>query len=146
MGQENISTEVDVQLFFRGTDLNPEDITQMLIIRPSSHHKRGDRHGINKEMIWKTGFRLVDSKDWVQSKDIEEHLIWILNHLEPVNKHLALYTSNSEVDVEINLLFSLFRYNSSSSLRPQTISRLALLNIPIGISISYLGSTIEEGD
>jgi hypothetical protein len=145
MTEEDVEIDVDVQLFFRGDDLDPEDVTRLLSIKPSIKHKRGDHHGEKNEMIWKTGFWLVETREYVESKDIDQHLKWILDQLEPVSDQVEFIMSQDKVYGEVNLLFSLYKPNWDSLLQTSLIGRMAGLKIPLGISISYLGFSYDKG-
>ncbi len=143
--KEDISN-VCLYLFLRGKDIDPDEVTILLGIEPSTKHKVGEIHGKNQEMVWKTGLWLLDSTGQVQSSDIEKHIIWVLDQLEPMKPQLASIMTNPDVHIELRIIFSLFRQSWESKINVRTMERLAELKIPLGISTWYLGYSEEVNE
>jgi hypothetical protein len=78
-----------------GRDLVPDAITVGTGISPSGTQLRGDRRkGIYRPAdvgMWK-----LTSRGHVESTDLETHIVWLLDLLEPVRDALQPYTSEVE--------------------------------------------------
>jgi hypothetical protein len=146
MSKNEDPSHVYLHFFLRGKDIDPDEVTQLLGMEPIMKYKLGDRHGKNKEMVWKTGLWLFDSKQQSESVDINQQVILLLDQLESVNKQLASILAKGNVYAEIKIIFSLFRRNWDAILSANTITRLAGLNIPLSISIAYLSYSYEEDE
>ena len=132
--------------FLRGKNIDPDEITLLLGIKPTTKHRVGEIHGKNQDMVWKTGLWLLDSTAQVQSTEIEEHIIWVLDQLEPMKLQLTSIMDKSDVHIELRIIFSLFTRNWDSIINVKTIERLAELKIPISISTWYLGYSEEANE
>ncbi len=135
---------VSAHFFLRGKGVNPDEITTLLGRVPEMGHKTGDQHGEHGEMIWKSGFWLIDTQPFVISQDMDQHVVWILDLLEEAKDELKAIQLREDVYMELKIVISLFRRNWDAILSPKTIERLSDLNIPFSLSVSYLAYPHEE--
>ena len=127
-----------VKLYFQGKNVDPDDITKRLGIVPSRKHKTGESHGLNNEFTWKTSTWVLDSRSSIQSTNVEVHLQWLLDQIEPVKSIIKSIASDKEVHSEIKCIFLLFSRLYSQSFSPEIIERISDLNINFVVYYHYL--------
>lgn len=137
-------SNVCIYLILRGKSVDPDEVTSLLGIVPDTKHKVGEIHGQNQEMVWETGLWLLDSSGHIQSEDIEKHIAWVLDQLEPMKLTLATIRTKPDIHIVLKMIFSLFSANWETKITNRTIDRLAELKIPLDISFWYLGYKDEE--
>ncbi len=90
-----------------GRTLDHEDVTRRLGIAPSHAHNAGDPRRprfprASETMRWRDGHWALSSRGQVDSTDLEAHIQWILDRLEPVMSGRSLLrgsTCHRQVDV-----------------------------------------------
>ncbi len=75
-------TFASLRLDLSGTALQPEDVTARLGIAPSRSHQIGDPHG-SRGLLYRNSIWILSSQNHVTSTDLEEHIAWILDQIEP---------------------------------------------------------------
>src|SRR5438552_1650084 len=72
-----------------GRYLSPDEVTKRLRLTPSAFNRVGDLHG-SGEQAWrhKEGYWELTSQNQVHSSELESHIAWLLNQLEPVGSEL----------------------------------------------------------
>lgn len=138
MNTEIESNNIYIRFFIRGENIDPDEISHILGIIPSYKYKRGDLHGKNNQMVRKKGLWSITSDEKVDLSDLQVHIDWLLDLLEPVKNQLNSINSMPGVYTEISCIFNLFSIEWDSRLEPNQLDRIAALNIKFGISIYCL--------
>jgi hypothetical protein len=75
-----------------GDNLDPVEITELLGIQPSHSHKKGDsKKGTVIEFPpYPSGLWSIDSSAIPKTKELEEHLSYLLNILEPLKQQIEM--------------------------------------------------------
>lgn len=112
--------------------LAPDEITQLLGITPTDSHRRGEVHG-PRAQAWKQTHWSLTSQDQPIPRDLEPHIAWVLDKVEPVRTQLMMLI---ESGVEADMFCFLSCYGMGGpSLSPQLMGRLAALQLPLGLDI-----------
>lgn len=112
--------------------LDPDEITQRLGITPTDSHRRGALHG-SRAQAWKQTHWSLTSQDQPIPRDLEPHVAWVLDKIEPVRTQLTMLI---ESGVEANMFCFLSCYGMGGpTLSPNIMGRLAALQLPLGLDI-----------
>lgn len=90
------------------------------------------------------GLWSLSSRDMVESDNLEEHIIWILDRLEPVKDKLAHFILQEGVDASIKIVFNLFVHEWDDHISHTLLKRITDLNVCFKISIYYLEDLHER--
>jgi hypothetical protein len=132
------SNNIYIRFFIKGEDIDPDEISNRVGIIPAYKYKSGDLHGKNNQMVRKIGLWSITSSGMVNSSDLQLHIEWLLDILEPVKNQLNSIISKPDVYAEISCIFNLFSIEWDSRLEPSLLDRIAALNIKFRISIYCL--------
>jgi hypothetical protein len=135
---------VYTMFFLRGKGIDPEKVTETLNIVSSYKFKEGDAYGPKKEYTRKLGFWSITSDKNVISTNIEEHLLWIIDQLEPVQTKLAFILLQKETYAQLTVVYHLYSREWSSTINPELLRRIAALDIAFGVSLYRLGYPEED--
>src|SRR4051812_35211633 len=82
-----------------GKDLDAQDISAQLQISASYGHRRGDPRGVKG--AWPHGIWTLTSEEQVASTDLQYHIEWLLERLEPARDvlHTLLADPGYQADV-----------------------------------------------
>ena len=112
--------------------LDPDEITQRLGINPTDSHRRGELHG-PRAQAWKQTLWSLTSQDQPIPRDLEPHIAWVLDKIEPARAQLTMLM---EAGVEANMFCFLSCYGMGGpTLSPNVMGRLAALQLPLGLDI-----------
>jgi hypothetical protein len=128
-------------LLFRNKDLNPDLVTELLGIKPLKKFKKGESYGIQRVKTRQTGFWYVSTEDYVQSDNIEHHLLWLLEKIERVTESFMEIVSREKLDVEITCVLQMYSIEDGFSVSAITLKRIAELKIRFGVSLYCLGGS-----
>jgi len=113
-------------------DLDPDAVSSVLGIAPSDRHRKGDTR--RSGYIEKSGAWFLSSKGHLQSKDVQRHIMWILDQLaDRVGILHQLQDEGCSMDI--------FCYWVSASgqggptLSPELMRRLAEAELEVGFDI-----------
>ena len=120
-------------LVLRGKNLDPQEVVETIHIVPTKSFKRGDVRKGNK--TWPHGYWELESKESVQSTDLEAHLEWLVKQLEPVKAELITILSQENIESEISCFWILPSSHENLSLSSELIQRIAYLSLKIHIDI-----------
>lgn len=124
-----------------GPDLDPAAVTASLGILPSHVHARGEPRN-RSGGTWPHGMWYLSSGLHVPSEDLEAHLAWILDRIEPAVAHIEEFRQHENTQAD------LFCYwegdgNGGVEFNPVLLGRIAALGLKLGIDIAF---AIEETD
>jgi hypothetical protein len=126
-------------LIFRGDNLLPDKITAFLGIQPDQQYKKGELFGGKKLKVRKTGLWFYSTNGHISSIDVVQHLVSILDQIEPVKSRFVELIKAEKIYSEITCVLNLFTIENGFDIPPYVLSRIVTLNIPLGISIYCLG-------
>lgn len=132
-----------VKFILQGEPVDPDQITEVLGVLPARRFKKGDSYGKkgNKRPI---GLWSISSRDIVESGDLQKHIVWILDLLEPVKDKLANFVSQEGIDASFKVVFNLFIHEWDDVISSTFIKRISDLNVHFKISIYYLEDLNER--
>jgi Domain of unknown function (DUF4279) len=120
-----------------GDRLDPDNVTTRLGIAPSRSHKAGDRHGEQGRMIWKHGQWSLTSQGVIESTDLELHIEWLLDRIEPMHEKLQEITQQPDVTADIFCFWESESVNAGIDLAPSLMGRVASLRLSLGLDIYF---------
>src|SRR5690349_13579475 len=82
-----------------GMERAPDEVSTCLNIIPSELHRIGDPHGKNK--TWKHNSWHLTSEDQISSANLEVHISWLLDQLEPARAELLALLAEPNVQADI---------------------------------------------
>ena len=137
-------SEAFATLRLHGTDWQPEDITERLGITPSYAHRLGEQHG-SKGLIWKDSCWHITSRHQVASTNLEEHIAWVLDRIEPVcEAFMAIRRALPSADI---FCMVVSRYgHGGPGFTPRLLGRLAALDLTLGLDIYFGNDEKSDGD
>lgn len=132
-----------VKFIFKGESVDPDLITETLGILPDRRFRKGDPYG-KKGRTRPIGLWSISSSDRVESNNLEQHIVWILEKLEPVQEKLAGFILQDGVDAFFKVVFNLFVHEWDDQIGSQLLKRITELNVHFQISIYYLEDLNER--
>jgi len=136
-------THAHASLRFMGDSLDPLDVTRLIRLPYDHAHRNGEPtvrrrrtdHSVNEYAPYRGGMWSMSSKSWVRSSDIDAHVSWILNQLEPRAEQVKRLLANGVVG-------DIFCFSSGAPAHPpalpaRTVERAAALGLII--DIDYYG-------
>ena len=112
MKKENLNEDkLSVTLSLRGNHLVPDEISSFFDLKPSNSFQRGDifipKHGnfSGKEVKKKWGVWQYCSSSYIQSKELDDHLEYILKTFEDRINKLQRYLDDDSYDITMYILF-----------------------------------------
>lgn len=113
--------------------LDPDAVTAQLSIQPSKKFKAGDIRA--KDRVWEHGYWALTSEGQILGSDLAEHIIWLLEQLEPRREQLAQIEAEG-IAPKLACFWSatepggpIFAY--------ELLERLAALHIDVELDIYY---------
>jgi hypothetical protein len=121
-------------------DLDPEELTETFGIRPTRSHRKGDcridKRGRRFSPFRKGSWRL-DSETHVQAKDIDSHILWILDEMShcvgAIHKLQAL-----GYDTDVMCGWFANADNTCPSLEVETMRRLSVFRLACWFDVYLL--------
>ena len=124
----------DVLFRIFGKTLDPSEVTILFGREPSYAHRTGERVDWS-ERPRSQGMWQISSERAVDSPDLEEHISWILDQVEPQSEVLKELTSRDGIQAD---LFCFWQQESNEGLafNPVLLGRVAALGLELGIEIT----------
>ena len=94
----------------------------------------GDRKGMS-EAKWGHGYWGISTEGIVEADNLEEHIAWLLDQVEPIGVELAKVLSEEGVKARIFCFFETEKMNDGIEFSTRIIKRLSSLDLPIAIDI-----------
>ncbi len=132
-----------VKFTLQGEPVDPDVITEALGVLPARRINKGDPDG-KKGHKWAIGLWSISTRDIVESGDLEKHILWILEQLEPVKDKLARFVLQEGVDASFKIVFNLFVHEWDDHISSTLMKRITDLNVHFKISIYYLEDLNER--
>lgn len=133
-----MSNEITYHSAFASLDIyfdsfDPKEISEILNLTPQIWMKKGNQS--EDGSVDPFGSWSFDTSDDVDSKDIVEHIQWLLNKIEPRKAQFLELMSNNEFEARINCFWIMEKSNEILTLSPQIIFQLSSLKIKVEFSI-----------
>ena len=131
--------ETTVSFRLTGDLLDPAAITEATGITPKASHRAGDLRPDTKRGTlppWTSGLWRISSEPGVsQTATLEEHLVHLLDRLEPVREPLLALAAEQQLEVDFFCGYFMHRGNSWWELTPRTLARVARLDARLGFDV-----------
>jgi hypothetical protein len=115
---------------------DPQEITAILGITPTSSWRRGDSHGTKRVATYPTSGWFLSSEHAVTSHDSLHHIEWLLAAIEPRRAELhALREQGHRLDVSCYWLSQ--SGHGGPTFTPEVMGRLAELEIPVWFDVYF---------
>ena len=125
-----------------GTLLDPDEISTRLGIQPSHAHKRGDQRG--HKGTWPKGIWTLTSEDQVQSTDLQQHIEWLLDQLEPVQPTIDMLVTGQHLEADVFCFWESATGQGGPMFSANFLERFARLHVDLGLDIYFVGSDETE--
>lgn len=121
-------------IYITGKEVDPQKISELLGISPSSGFTRGDRRprddGERSHGLW-----ALDSSTHVSSLDPLVHLQWLVSELQPARSRIRDLSENRTVHIVMTLFWVLPSSHETLELDTALMQQIADLNIDLEFSI-----------
>ena len=133
-------TEAHAAVRFMGDSLDPLDVTRALRMPSDHEHRNGEPRVVRRRSDgtireyapYRQGMWSLSSETWVSSQDLNIHIKWLLEQLEPrMSEVQRLMETGIEADI---YCYSAGRTDQPPDIPPDTASRCAALSISIDIA------------
>jgi hypothetical protein len=120
-----------VSLYLYGDKLDPIAISALLGLEPSHAAQKGAtaRAPSGKKRTASRGYWILSSRDWVASKEAEDHLFWLLDRLE--SSGVSLEKLPNVEQAVVNCYWLSARGEGGPVFSAAALSRLAKLSLPL---------------
>ena len=115
-------------------DVDPKEITAFLGVTPSNSFSGGQRRG-NSQVLHKHGQWSITSENVVTSDNLEAHIAWVLDQVEPASSRLRELLTRPRVKADIFCFWESPFMNSGITLSASLMARAAALGLTVGIDI-----------
>jgi len=126
-----LARETFVTFRVRG-EFDPSVISRSLHLTPSSTWVAGDPVGASGRTRTFSGW-FLETRGTVRSNEIEEHLEWVLERIEP-RSHVIADLLRNDIDVDLDCSWSSTGMGGGPWIPPAAMARLGALGIPFMIS------------
>ena len=136
-GREDVDVpaqETFVTLRIRG-EFDPSAVSRSLQLTPSGMWAAGDAIGPSGRTRTFSGW-FLETRDAVRSIEIDEHLQWILERIEP-RSHVIAELRRQNIDVDLDCFWSSIGMSGGPWIPPSAMARMGRLGLPLVISFYY---------
>lgn len=133
--------ECYVKLLIYPDALHPDEVSQILNLEPTKKNIIGTKitnsRGRVREITIAGWF--LSSENYVNSKDLRDHLDWLLNKIEPSSKALKQLQGYSNMIMGIDCVWRSLAGHGGPVLWPEQMQRMSELNLECGFDIYFVG-------
>ncbi|MBI5842738.1 MAG: DUF4279 domain-containing protein [Chloroflexi bacterium] len=122
-----------VSFILRGKDIDPQDITNRLGIKPSRSFKKGDYRSENKK--WPHGYWELESTSYIESDNLRSHIEWLIDRLTPVKTDLKKLFQDISIESEISCFWILSKEHAGLELSHQLLNKIVDLGLKLELDI-----------
>jgi Domain of unknown function (DUF4279) len=129
-------------------DLNPETVTRELGLQPTDTQtcNKARTSGTETEVLATGNGWFLESRDFVQSRDLRRHVDWVLDQVEPQAKALKRLKEGNYKAV-ISCFWVSAHWHGGPMLCPAQVSRLAALGLEVWFDFYFsCGDNDTDGD
>lgn len=132
------------ELRIYGHDLDPEEITATLGLQPTTSQKRGElKTGRFSTRTTPIGGWFLSSEGVIHSKDVRDHLAWLLRLIAPKSDQLRLLQDRDDTRMSVDCIWWSAHATGGPALWPEQMRVLSELNLECSFDISFYGN---DGD
>jgi hypothetical protein len=134
--------ETHVTFRIVGDDLDPENITNKLQIRPSAVAAKGQTNPLShmsKPQLARVGFWYLTTRGIVESKNLEAHLICLLDQLAPSSAQIRNLANSSNLRVEFHCYWMSETGYGGPILSPKVLERISNLGATLDFDLYFSG-------
>lgn len=124
-------------LVVSGDEVNPDTVSQALGLSPSEAFKAGDAY--SRGHVRKHGMWALSSQDHVVSEDLEDHVRWLLDRIEPVQAALHDYLRAKDSFGFITCFWPLPHGHGGPEFSPALMRRVGAVDLPLQIDAYLTG-------
>lgn len=135
---DHLVRNVIVRIF--GKALEPDEVTARLRIEPSYAHRPGEKHDRTGRPL-PYGMWHLSSEHRVDPHELEEHISWILDQLEPVREAVQEFKSREGVQVDLYCLWEI-EGNGGVVFTPAVLARVVSMNLALGVKLAPAAATV----
>ena len=121
--------------------VHPDEVSRILNLEPTNKNIVGTQvtnsRGRVREITIAGWF--LSSKGYVHSKDLREHLNWLLTRIEPSSDALSILQDYHGVTMSIDCVWRSLAGNGGPVLWPEQMKRMSALNLECGFDIYFVG-------
>jgi Domain of unknown function (DUF4279) len=119
-----------------GDSLDPETVTRDLGIQPTDAHRRGEiRNGDRRRpLVYRTGGWFLESRMVVSSRDLRQHIDWLLDQLGGKGDVLRRIRDSEHTTI-ISCFWESAHGYGGPMLWPEQIARLAALGLELWFDV-----------
>ncbi len=135
---------VHVEFILSRFDLDPDEVSLALKIKPTRSARRGDERRNHRGTLLshhKEGWWELSSEGEVESKEINEHFEYLLKRLLPHKETILSFAQGGETYFDVLWETAYFHGGNGPLLSNQNIKGMAELNASIGFDIYQ----VDEG-
>jgi hypothetical protein len=123
-----------------GRTLNPNDISRRLELVPSEAFKAGDPRGSSgNNGAWRHGYWSLSSRDQLSSSDLQLHIEWLLDQLEPAREEIKTLILSSELQADIFCFWESATGHGGPVFSPAFLRYFASFELALGIDVYFAG-------
>jgi hypothetical protein len=128
---------------FLGREFDARMVTDLLAIQPTEAFSYGDpyRGGVRHRSFWG-----LSSRDQLESTDLQEHLIWLLDRLEPAREEIQKLRAQGNMRADFYCVWMSATGEGGPIFSSGVLSRVALFGINLGISFTDLSDGSEQSE
>jgi Domain of unknown function (DUF4279) len=139
--RENPNCELTNATFrLMGDLIQPNELTILLGIQPNFSHAKGDtfesRAGLLKH---RTGIWALESENKLEATNLEKHLIFLLDKLEPVSANILELITKYSLSVDFHCYWVSATGQGGPLISPKTLMRIANLHAYLDFEIQFFG-------
>lgn len=117
-----------------GKDLDPDQVSSGLHLEPSYSHKKGQERNNRSTQMWLHGHWDYTSKDRIPSSSLTEHIMWLLDQLEPVRSEIKYLKRQANATADI-FCFVEATSNTGISLPHRLLRRVVFMGLDLEMDI-----------
>lgn len=122
-------------LVISGDEVNPAAVTAMFGLPPTRSFARGDAY--SRGHVRKHGMWALSSEGSVASEDLDDHVAWLLDRIEPVREAFQNYLRSNHRSAFITCFWLSPHGHGGPRFSPQVLRRLGGANLPLQVD-TYL--------
>ncbi|WP_113287348.1 DUF4279 domain-containing protein [Escherichia coli] len=125
---------------------HPNEISIHLELEPTSINIKGDEIITlsGKKRYAKNSYWMLSSENLVNSKDIREHLHWLLHKLGPKSSNIAKLQALENISMGIDCTWRSLNWHGGPTLWPEQMKIMANLGLECSFDIYFVGN--EDGN
>ena len=123
-----------------------EEVTEFLGIEPTESHNKGDRHtnSVGRTRVAPSTGWFLSSEHQVSSRDIRDHLDWLLSRLAGTESKLRTLQGEGDTQMWITCVWWSNAGFGGPTLWPEQLLALAKLNMDFEFDFYYFGDEEDE--